>query len=126
MRSETTKWLPVALRVVLVVLLAPPAFAKFLAYGEQVEGFAGYGIPAPGVMVIVVGVFEVLAVLAALVGAAGRLAAVPLPVIMVVAMVSAGVVANNVAVLVCAVGIVVLGTGALSVWKPEEKLVGPR
>lgn len=121
-RDVVNEYLPVLLRAVVVVALALPAFAKFFAYGEQVEMFAEWGIPAPAVMAPVVGVFEVAGLLAVLLGAAARIAALPLIVIMVVALAAAGVTVPALAVLLGSLGIAALGSGAFSLWKPEDQL----
>jgi putative oxidoreductase len=121
-RDVINKYLPVLLRAIVVVALALPAFAKFFAYGEQVEAFAGWGLPAPEVMVPVVGVFEVAGLLAVLLGAAARIAALPLIVIMVVALAAAGITVPALAVLLGSLGIAALGSGAFSLWTPEDQL----
>lgn len=121
-RDIVNEYLPVLLRVIVVVALALPAFAKFFAYGEQVEMFTEWGVPAPAVMVPVVGVFEVAGLLAVLLGAAARIAALPLIVIMVVALAAAGVTVPALAVLLGSLGIAALGSGAFSLWKPEDRM----
>ena len=73
-------------------------------------------------MVVVAG-FEAVASLALLLGFAGRLACIPVVAIMFVAMLTAGVAPSNVIVLVVALDIILLGTGAYSLWAPEKRLV---
>lgn len=122
--SQTVaRWLPIPLRLLLVWLLAPSAFFKFSGYSASVGYFAGLGIPAPEIMVGLVATFEGIASVALILGFAGRLACLPVVAIMVVAMITSGVVASNVAVLLAALGIILLGTGGYSLWKPEEKLL---
>ncbi len=118
------RWLPLVFRFLVVWQLAWPALSKFVIYGSRVEHFRhDYGIPFPEVMVPVVGTFEMTMVIAALFGLAGRLAAVPMLVIMPVAMATGGINAGNVVVLV-GVGILLLGTGPLSLWEPEVPVSG--
>lgn len=121
--SSILRWLPIPTRIIVVLLLAPSALSKFVDYPASVEYFAGLGIPAPEIMVLVVGAFEAVAVVALSLGVAGRIACVPLLAIMVVAMTTAGIVPSNVAALVGALGITLLGTGPYSVYKPEDRLM---
>jgi hypothetical protein len=62
-------------------------------------------------------------VVASLLGIAGRSASVPVIVIMLVAFVTAGPSGGNVMVFVGSLGILLLGTGPLSLWRPEDALV---
>lgn len=116
-------WLPLVFRALVVWQLAWPALSKFVLYRSRVEHFQhDYGIPFPEVMVLVVGFFETLMVLAALFGFAGRLAAVPLIVIMLVAFLTAGPNEGSMLVLIGSLGILLLGTGRLSLWEPGGSL----
>lgn len=119
-------WLPVGLRVLAILLVVPPAVSKFLAYGTQVAQFEMWGVPAPAISVLVAGVIELLAVIAFVLGAAGRVAALGLASVMVVAMLTAGMNPLNALVLLSAIGIIVLGTGRFSVWMPERTLLAER
>ncbi len=119
------RWLPLVFRFLVVWQLAWPALSKFVTYGSRVEHFRhDYGIPFPEGMAPVVGTFEMAMVIAALFGLAGRLAAVPMLIIMPVAMATGGINAGNVMVLVGIVGILLLGTGPLSLWEPEVPVSG--
>ena len=119
------RWLPLVFRFLVVWQLAWPALSKFVIYGSRVEHFRhDYGIPLPGVMVPVVGTFEMAMVVAALFGLAGRLAAVPMLVIMPVAMATGGINEGNIMVLIGSVGILLVGTGPLSLWEPEAPISG--
>lgn len=119
------RWLPLVFRFLVVWQLAWPALSKIVIYGSRVEHSRhDYGIPFSEVMVPVVGTFEMAMVIAALFGLAGRLAAVPMLVIMPVAMATGGINAGNVVVLVGVVGILLLGTGPLSLWEPEVPVSG--
>lgn len=68
------EWTPVVLRAIIVVLVALPAAGKFLDYAGQVEFFRSLGIPASGLMVVVVGVVEVSSIVMLALGVAGRIA----------------------------------------------------
>jgi uncharacterized membrane protein YphA (DoxX/SURF4 family) len=119
------RWLPLVFRFLVVWQLAWPALSKFVLYGSRVGHFRhDYAKPFPDVMVPVVGTFEMAMVIAALFGLAGRLAAVPMLVIMPVAMAAGGINEGNVMVLIGSVGILLLGTGPLSFWNPAVPVFG--
>jgi uncharacterized membrane protein YphA (DoxX/SURF4 family) len=111
------RWLPLLFRFLVIWQLAWPALSKFVTYGSRVEHFRhDYGIPFPKVMVPVVGTFEMVMLIASIFGLAGRFAAVPMLSIMPVAMATEGVNEGNVMVLIGSLGILLLGTGPLSLW----------
>ena len=123
-RPLLREWLPVGLRALCVIGVTPPALAKFLEYSSQVAQFETWGVPVPAVSVLVAGTVELFAVLALALGAAGRLGALALSVVMVVAIFTAGPNPLNVSILLAALGILALGTGRLSLWEPELAVVG--
>ncbi|HET6262753.1 MAG TPA: DoxX family membrane protein [Chloroflexia bacterium] len=114
------RWLPIPLRVLVVVLVGPAVLLKFFAYDQVVGDFTGMGVPAPGLMVPVVGVIELVAVVAAILGL-GRLAFVAVSVTMTVAVIVGGPTPVAVTALVAVLGLTVLGTGAFSLWQPETR-----
>lgn len=123
--AALTRGLPLVFRFLVVWQLAWPALSKFVLYGSRVEHFRhDYGIPFPELMVPVVGGFETAMVVAALLGAAGRFAAVPVVVIMLVAFATAGPDEANAMVFAGSIGILLLGTGPLSLWDPGWQPLG--
>ncbi|WP_266080422.1 DoxX family protein [Haladaptatus caseinilyticus] len=119
--SQLRNWLPLVLRILIAATLALPATGKFLDYGGQVEFFASLGIPAPGILVLLVGVAELASVIMLLFGIAGRVAALGLIGIMLVAIIIAGANPLNLTILLASVGILALGTGPYSLWELETK-----
>ncbi len=115
------RWLPLLLRVLVAALLVLPATGKFLDYGGQIEFFASLGIPAPEILVLVVGTVELASVVMLLLGIAGRVAALALVGVMLVAIVTAGANPLNLAILLGSLGILWLGTGPYSLWEPENR-----
>ncbi len=115
----TTEFIPVVLRAIVTVILTPFAVLKFADYSGQAAAFADYGIPAPEITVILVGAVQLLAAVLIALGAAGRVGALVMVPILVTAILTAGIYATNVTVLLGCVGIVLLGTGNYSVWNPE-------
>lgn len=115
-------WLPLVFRVLVVSQLAVPALSKFVNPAGEVRFFSGPGLPSPELLVPLVGAFEVAALVAVLLGAAGRLASPPLVVIMLVAVLAADPNAANMGVLIGSLGVTLLGTGPYSLWTPEDRL----
>ena len=120
----TPNWLLTGLRLVLVALIAKPALSKFVTYSDSVAFFEAYGIPFPAVMVIVAGIIELAAVVMLLFGIGGRLAALFLIPVMIVAILYVGPDWKNIVVLVGSSVILVLGTGSYSLWQPTDRLLG--
>lgn len=103
--------LPLLLCGVAVYLLASPATQKLFTNNEAMVGyFASLGLPAPALLVIVVGLIETLAMLAFITGLGARVMAAAIVIEMLVAMATAGVNANNVVLILSAACIAVLGT----------------
>jgi len=121
MIEQLREWGPIPLRGFLVVLVVPGS-QKLLDYGSQVDFFAELGIPAPELLVPLVGVIELAAATLIMFGIAGRLGAALMVPIMLVAMATAEVNAFNTAVLVACLGILVLGTGRYSLKTDREIL----
>ncbi len=112
-------WL-LALRSIVLWQLTWPAASKFLIYEERVRDFEHHGVPNPEVWVAIVGTFEIIAVIAIALGIAARLACLPMLPIMAVAIATAGLESGNAMVLIGCLGIVLFGSGALSLWQPED------
>lgn len=110
-------WLPVGLRLVVALVVAPAGALKFLDYGSEVAAFASYGVPVAEWVVPVVGVVELVAAVAIALGVAPRVAALALVPVMVVAMALSAVVPSNAVVLLGCVGVVALGPGKFTVWE---------
>jgi uncharacterized membrane protein YphA (DoxX/SURF4 family) len=104
-------------------LVAKPALSKFLTYGNSVAFFDAIGMPAPTLMVVVVGVIEVGAVVLLLIGVGERLAALSLIPVMLVAMLYVGPDWKNLSVLLGSLAILGLGTDSDSVsWSARNVL----
>ena len=108
-------------RALVIWQLAWPAFSKFVAYDMRVQDFMHHGVAHPEILVPIVGFFEALTTLGVLVGFAGRLVALPTVVIMLAAIYLTGFSDGNALVLIGCIGVILLGTGPLSLWDPEAK-----
>ena len=124
LRKVTPAWLLTVLRLTLVALVAKPALSKFVTYSSSVAFFDAYGIPSPAMMVIVAGIIELAAVVMLLFGIGGRLAALFLIPVMIVAILYVGLDWKNIVVLIGSSVILVLGTGSYSLWQPTDRLLG--
>ncbi len=114
-------YLPWLFRALVIWQLAWPALSKVVAYDMRVQDFIHHGVANPEIMVPIVGFFEMLTTLGMLVGFAGRLVALPTVVIMLVAIYLTGLSDGNIMVLIGCIGVMILGTGPLSLWNPEPK-----
>lgn len=117
------QWLAFVARAGAVVGVAGPMAQKFFDYPGQVAFFASLGIPQPGLMVIVSGLVELAAFLMLVLGAAGRLGALLLLGNMTVAVLTAGLNPLSGLVILGCLGVLLLGTGPFSLWRPEETLL---
>ena len=110
--------LPLLLRGLVVLILTGPAVGKFVLYADRVGRFTQYGIPAPEIMVVVVGVLQLFTVVTVATGVAGRVGALVTIPIMVTAMVTASANVANALVLISCIGILLIGTGDAYIWDP--------
>jgi CDP-diacylglycerol--glycerol-3-phosphate 3-phosphatidyltransferase len=121
-----TVWLPVLLRLVLAAVVfgsaiagaggAPAWTALFALPGSPSAPWAGIGL---GLLVAVASAMLVL-------GVAGRLAALGLLVAACSAILARGLDAGNGLALACTIAIMLLGSGAYSIWRPEDALLSRR
>jgi uncharacterized membrane protein YphA (DoxX/SURF4 family) len=112
----------VGARSLIAVIFVASGAVKLLMYSEQVEMFIEWGVPFPEAFVPLVGVVEVAAGVAVLLGFLGRTAATVLAVVMVGAVVTAGPNGLNVfSFLICAF-VAVNGVGGWYVLTEKEAL----
>ncbi|MBK8904260.1 MAG: CDP-alcohol phosphatidyltransferase family protein [Anaerolineaceae bacterium] len=121
----TTRWLPPLLRLVLASCVS----AIFLALPQAwpppawVDLFNGWGLPLPTSLAIVAVILLLLGGVLVLLGTMGRLAAFWLVFPLGFDMVTRGLDWANGMGLATAVCLMLLGTGPLSRWKPEEQFL---
>ena len=115
MATEPRRWLPIPFRLGVVLVVGPAAVEKFLDYPGQVAFFEGLGVPAASVLVPIVGLAELTAVVAIGLGLYGRIAAVPLSIMMISAILFGGPNAANVSALLSAFVVAARGTGPYSI-----------
>lgn len=102
------------LRFGIAGLLLVPGASKFVTYGTSVRFFESLGLPAPGVLVPIVGGVELVAAGLLLLDRGPRLAALLAIPIMLVAVATAGPSWQNLGVLVGSVVLVGLDTPAVN------------
>jgi len=120
--TALVEWGPLLFRGLVAALLVPAGATKLLNYGSSASQFAELGIPVAGAMVLFVGVVELVGGALVGVGVAGRLSAVAILPIMVVAIALTGPNVSSVAVLLGSLGIAVAGTGKLSLGEPRDQV----
>lgn len=103
------------------VYYAPATDKLFYNKAAQAGFFTNLGYSNPETVVLLLGLFELAVMIAFTFGIAGRFVAVAVLIEMAVALIQVGVRPNNIAVIVCAIGILLLGTGAHSLWQPMEE-----
>jgi uncharacterized membrane protein YphA (DoxX/SURF4 family) len=102
------------LRVGIAGLLLVPGASKFLTYGTSVRFFESLGLPAPGVLVPIVGSLELVAAGLMLFDRVPRLGALVAIPIMLVAVATAGPSWQNLGVLVGSLVLIGLDTPAVN------------
>lgn len=98
------------LRIGIAAVLLGPGVSKFLTYGRSVQFFETLGMPAPAVLVLVVGVVEIGVAVFLVLDRAPRAAAVAVVPVMIVAAVTAGPTWQNLGVLIAAVVLIGIDT----------------
>lgn len=121
----TTWWLPPVLRIVLATAVANIFLALPQAWPPPawVELFTSWGLPLPNFLAVVAVILLLLGAGLALLGTMGRLAAFWLVFPLGFDMVTRGLDWANGLGLATAVCLMLLGTGPMSQWKPEERFL---
>jgi hypothetical protein len=117
------RWAPVVLRLAVAGLMAGPLAARFLDAPAQASFYASRGMPSPGTGVLVLGLLEAAVLALLLLGAAGRIAAIAALCLLGVNQVYAGLTPAQNILAALFTAILYLGTGALSLWKPEDRFI---
>jgi putative oxidoreductase len=98
------------LRLGIAGLMLGPGLSKFLTYEQSVQFFRMLAIPAPGLMVLLVGGIELAVAALLLLDRVPRVSAVLAMPVMVVAATTAGPTWQNLGVLVAAIALIALET----------------
>jgi CDP-diacylglycerol--glycerol-3-phosphate 3-phosphatidyltransferase len=116
-------WVPLGLRILVVALATGPASQHFLDFSQQAAFYAGMGLPDPNWLVSLQGMAEALVVLLILLGVSGRAAAVLGLSLAAISLAIAGPTFTQTVLMAAYTAILFAGTGPLSLWTPEDKLI---
>jgi CDP-diacylglycerol--glycerol-3-phosphate 3-phosphatidyltransferase len=117
------RWAPLGLRVLVIALAAGPASQHFLDFNQQAAFYAGQGLPDSSLLVGLQGGAEALAMLLILFGISGRAAAVLGLSLAAINLAIAGPTLTQIFLMAAYTAILFAGTGPLSLWTPEDKLI---
>ncbi len=117
-KEVSLRWLPIGLRLTAAVALVP----NTIGWIEPSATGLPWSVTARMVFAILQGVTGILLA----VGAAGRTAALMCLFPLGLASIGLGVSPIRAAALISVVGILILGTGAVSVWQPEDRIFRSR
>ncbi len=121
-----TRWLPVGLRVGVVVTLARLILPALASAPALLTLFAWPGIPSPRFAAIGMLVMALFATVMLALGAAGRVAALALVGAVCANVLAHGLSPSNGFLLVSTIYVMLLGSGAFSCWRPEEAFLNRR
>lgn len=107
------------LRIGIAALLLGPGVSKFLTHGRSVQFFETLGLPAPAVLVLVVGTIEIGVAVFLFLDRVPRAAAAAVVPVMIVASVTAGPTWQNLSVLVAAVVLIGIDTRPDGIFSTE-------
>ena len=122
-RGRAANWLPVGLRLAVVALMVGPLTKMFLFYPTQVAYYADLGMPSPFIGVALLGLFEATVMLLILLGAGGRASAIVALGLLGISQIFAPLTPAQVILALVYTSIMYLGTGAFSLWTPENVLI---
>jgi CDP-diacylglycerol--glycerol-3-phosphate 3-phosphatidyltransferase len=121
-----TRWFPLVLRAVVVALMLWIVVSILRNASSPGVLVAGSDVPAPRFVVIAISLLAVAATVMLALGVAGRLAAMALLIAASANILATGLFPYNGFLLVSAIALMLLGSGALSCWRPEEAVLSRR
>jgi CDP-diacylglycerol--glycerol-3-phosphate 3-phosphatidyltransferase len=124
--STLSRWLPVLLRLLIAAFATGPLSQRFIHYDLQATFYAERGLPAAETSMILLGLLEALALVLLLLGAGGRVAAVLALLLLGVNQPFAGPTFGQIVLIVAYASILFMGTGAFSLWTPENRWIHRR
>ncbi|MEJ2707758.1 MAG: CDP-alcohol phosphatidyltransferase family protein [Anaerolineales bacterium] len=115
-------WLPLILRLLVAVLMLGPLVRRFRFLPDQILLFANRGVPAPEMTLLVLVLLEVLVLCLLLLGVSGRIAAILALLVSGANQIFTTLTPIQMALIVAYTAILFMGTGALSLWNPDQRL----
>lgn len=116
-------WLPVLLRLFILFLSAGPISQRFIHYSQQVTFYSERGMPSATIGVLSLGILEIAVVNLLLLGILGRVAAVVALLILGYNQIFASLTISQVLLVMAYTAILFTGTGAFSLWTPENRII---
>lgn len=123
LQKKAAYWLPVGLRLAVMALMIGPLTGRLLDYPDQVAYFADLGMPSPTIGLALLSLAEVCVMLLILLGAGGRAAAIVGLGLLGIYQIFAPLTSVQMVLAVIYTAIMYLGTGAYSLWMPENHLI---
>jgi CDP-diacylglycerol--glycerol-3-phosphate 3-phosphatidyltransferase len=124
LKSLLLGYVPLILRPAALISILPSTLNKLAMFEAQVHLYAGNGYPQPRLVVALFAVIEALSLALITLGIAGRSAALLLVVPVGLTIVGFDLNLPRTIALACVLGILILGTGRFSLWRPEEAIFG--
>jgi CDP-diacylglycerol--glycerol-3-phosphate 3-phosphatidyltransferase len=121
-----TRWIPPSLRIALVVVVGPITWAALGDLTTRSAAFAQAGVANSFVVAPILAALQGLALVLTTIGFLGRLGALLLFTALGLTMVALGVTVPDLTGCGLAAGLLMLGTGAASIWGPEGEFVSKR
>jgi CDP-diacylglycerol--glycerol-3-phosphate 3-phosphatidyltransferase len=118
-----TRWLPIPLRALVVMAIASLIIPASGSIADQATLFIWPGLPFPNLTAPIINEIAIIATAMLALGGAGRLAAFGLIVAASANILGTNLHLNNGLILSVAITIMLLGTGALSTWQPEDAIL---
>jgi len=121
-----TRWLPVLLRIGVVAVMIGVFFPVLWSGPDRVQFFAWPRAPFPRLTAMAISLLIPVATLMVALGAAGRLAALGLVTATSANILAGGLHSYSGFLLVTTIALMLLGSGALSCWRPEDAILKRR
>ena len=119
-------WFPVVLRISVGVIAARSISPALLNEPQRIALFAWPGVPLPAVTGLAITLVAMVAAVLLILGVAGRLAALGLLLAASANILAKGLYLSNGFLLVGTIALLLLGSGALSWWRPEDVVLSQR
>jgi CDP-diacylglycerol--glycerol-3-phosphate 3-phosphatidyltransferase len=121
-----TRWIPVPLRALVVITTINLMIPALGSTADLIALFAWPGLPFANLAALVISGVAVIATTMLALGVAGRLAAFGLTIAASANIMGTGLDLNNGLILSIGITILLLGTGAWSIWQPEDDILSRR
>jgi CDP-diacylglycerol--glycerol-3-phosphate 3-phosphatidyltransferase len=115
-------WLPVILRLLVAALMLGPLVRRFRFLPDQILLYANRGVPAPEMTLLVLGLLEVMVLCLLLLGVSGRIAAILALLVTGANQIFTTLTPIQMALIVAYTALLFMGTGAFSLWNPDQRL----